>query len=113
MLSRFNISGRLFRVIIGLTHALVFMPILNASQTFDLINRRLHKPLSRAAFYKYVLPIMVEAGDATRLPKDTILDDAAAERWAAYMQAREAKIEAGEWSSKHAYTVADLRDLTS
>lgn len=87
------------------------MPLINASHTFDLINRRLQKPISRAAFYQSVLPVMIEAGDATRLAKDTILDQAAAERWAAYMQAREAKILAGEWSSKRPYSVADLQAI--
>jgi hypothetical protein len=54
---------------------------------------------------------MIDAGDATRLAKDTVLEATAAERWDRYAAAREAKIASGEWAPIRPYSVEDRDTL--
>lgn len=73
-----------------------------------LLAERLVKPVSRQLLWQSVKPAMAEAGDLQQFPRYSTFRRAALERWAWYINERQKKIDAGAWSSKRPYSVADL-----
>lgn len=87
--------------------------LIDAATALAIINGHLANPIERSLFYRSIRPLMLACGDAQEIGKSSVYSRLGAERWAAYMAAREARIAAGEWPPKHPYTIADMEALTA
>lgn len=87
------------------------MNILTTAEALEIINRDLQRPITRQLFHQSILPLMLERGDARRLGRDTAVDGTEIICWAHYVAWRQRKIDAGELSSKHPYTIDEFWEL--
>lgn len=85
---------------------------VSSAEALDSINQSLSKPISKQQF-RTIYRLMEEYGIATPAQSRQsgwIISDELW-KWSLYLATRENLIKAGEWNSKHPYSIGDMEDI--
>ena len=86
------------------------MNIITTAQALEAINNGLQRPITRQAFHRSIVPLMIERGDAQAMGNMIIVDGQWLSAWASYIAHRQRCIDAGELSAKSPYSIADMEE---
>lgn len=86
------------------------MNIITTAQALEAINKRLRRPITRQAFHRSIVPLMIERQDAQAMGNMIIIDGEWLPAWASYIADRQRRIDAGELPAKSPYSIADMED---